>query len=77
VKLKDFVGAIERACGKNAVVNNLPMQPGDVKETYADIDQLFDLIGFKPSTDINDGIKKFVDWFVKYEELRQSEDKTD
>lgn len=77
VKLKDFVGAIECVCGKKAVVNNLPMQPGDVTETYADIDQLFDLIGFKPSTDINDGIEKFVNWFLKYEGLRQSEDKAD
>ena len=42
------------------------MQPGDVPETYADIDDLFEVIKFKPSTKIREGIKKFVDWLHEY-----------
>ena len=65
VTLKRFIEAIEKATGKKAIKNYLPMQPGDVPITYANIDDLFDEIGFQPSTSIEDGIEKFVGWYLK------------
>lgn len=66
VELADFIAAIEKACGKTAEKINLPMQPGDVKRTFADIDQLVSLTGVSPSTSIEDGMQQFVDWFREY-----------
>ncbi|MFL2776238.1 MAG: NAD-dependent epimerase/dehydratase family protein [Gammaproteobacteria bacterium] len=66
VKLSDFIETIELTVGRKAIIRNLPMQPGDVPETYADIDDLFEVIKFKPSTKIREGIKKFVDWLHEY-----------
>lgn len=66
VTLRRFINAIEDACGKKAQENLLPMQSGDVPITYADIDELVDDIGFKPETSIEEGIKKFVDWYRQY-----------
>lgn len=63
VTLRTFICAIEEACNKKAKENLLPMQPGDVPITYADIDELFEYIGFKPKTNIYTGINKFVDWY--------------
>ncbi len=64
VTLKDFIAAIEGACGSNAKKNFLPMQPGDVPTTFADIDDLAKEIGFRPSTSITSGIYKFVNWYI-------------
>lgn len=64
VSLRQFISSIETACGKKAKENLLPMQPGDVFETYADIDSFMNDIGFKPSTSIEDGISKFVKWYT-------------
>lgn len=66
VTLRRFINAIEQACGKKAKENLLPMQPGDVPITYADIDELTTDIGFKPSISIEDGIAKFVEWYTEY-----------
>jgi len=66
VKLMDFVGALEKALGQQAKKNFLPMQPGDVVATYADVSELDAAVGFKPSTELQDGIKKFVDWYVAH-----------
>ncbi|MGM8899182.1 MULTISPECIES: NAD-dependent epimerase [unclassified Psychrobacter] len=66
VTLRRFISAIEQACGKKARENLLPMQPGDVPITYADIDELTTDIGFKPSISIEDGIAKFVEWYRSY-----------
>ena len=63
VTLRKFIEAIESACGKKAKKNMLPMQPGDVPVTYADIDELTSQFGFKPSTSITKGIEKFVNWY--------------
>lgn len=63
VTLRDFITAIEDACGLKASENLLPMQPGDVPSTYADIDDLQRKFGFEPSTSVTKGIKKFVDWY--------------
>jgi len=66
VTLRRFITAIETACGKKAKENILPMQAGDVPVTFADVDELITDIGFKPSTSIEDGITKFVDWYKGY-----------
>lgn len=66
VTLRRFITAIETACGKKAKENLLPMQPGDVPITYADVDELIADTGFKPATSIEEGIKKFVDWYKGY-----------
>ena len=66
VKLMDFIQTIEKHLGIEAKKEFLPMQPGDVKATYADIDDLTEATGFKPSTTIDQGIKKFVDWYMGY-----------
>jgi len=63
VTLRNFITAISDACGVKANENFLPMQPGDVPITYADIDSLTDLCGFYPKTSIEHGILKFVDWY--------------
>lgn len=64
VKLMDFIQTIEKHLNIEAKKEFLPMQPGDVKATYADIDDLQKVTGFKPSTTIDQGIKKFVDWYM-------------
>jgi len=66
VALMEFVHAIEDAIGKKAIIDYLPMQPGDVPATYADVSDLIQDTGFKPSTPINQGIQNFVDWYMDY-----------
>ncbi|NCN44708.1 MAG: NAD-dependent epimerase [Thiomicrospira sp.] len=66
VTLRRFITAIETATGQKAKENLLPMQPGDVPITYADVDQLTKDTGFKPATSIEDGIGKFVEWYKGY-----------
>ena len=60
VELMDFIEAIEKTLGKKAKKNMLPIQPGDVPQTYADVDALIEDVGFKPSTPIEKGIQSFV-----------------
>ena len=66
VQLMDFIALLETALGKKAQMNFLPMQPGDVPETYADIDDLTEDIGYLPATRIEDGIARFIDWYRGY-----------
>lgn len=66
VPLKEFVAALEAAIGKKAVIEYLPMQPGDVYRTYADVSELEKDFGFKPRTSIWDGLKKFAEWYKGY-----------
>lgn len=66
VKLMDFIFAIESACGKTAVKNYLPMQPGDVYQTNADTSALERDMGYKPSKNLFEGIKETVEWFKEY-----------
>lgn len=66
VKLMTFIEAIEKATGKTAVKQFLPMQAGDVPATYADIDDLQAAVGFKPATPIEEGMQRFVDWYRGY-----------
>jgi UDP-glucuronate 4-epimerase len=66
VALMDFVKAIEAALGKKAQIEYLPLQPGDVPATYADVSDLMADTGFKPSTPVPQGIQQFVDWYLAY-----------
>ncbi len=66
VDLMDFIGAIEKAVGKAAELKFLPMQPGDVQATYADVADLKRDIGFSPATPIEEGVGRFVTWYRSY-----------
>ncbi len=66
ISLLRFIQAIEFAVGKEAKKNYMPMQPGDVPVTYADISELSQDIGFSPNTSIEEGMKKFVSWYSNY-----------
>jgi len=66
VKLTKFIELLETALGKKAEKNLLPLQPGDVPATYADIDDLMTDVGFRPAMPIEEGIRRFVAWYRKY-----------
>ncbi|MEX2591294.1 MAG: NAD-dependent epimerase/dehydratase family protein [Anditalea sp.] len=66
VKLLDFIEAIEECTGKKAVKKMLPMQPGDVERTWADTKGLEKDFNYKPSTDMADGVRSFVNWYRQY-----------
>jgi UDP-glucuronate 4-epimerase len=66
VKLLDFIDAIEEATGRVANKQMLPMQPGDVEQTWADTKDLEKDYGYKPHTDIQVGVDSFVEWYKKY-----------
>ena len=66
VELLTFIEVIEQALGKPAQKNLLPMQPGEVTCTYADVDSLIKDVGFKPTTPIDQGIRRFVEWYRDY-----------
>lgn len=66
IELEYFISVLEDKLGKSAIKKYLPMQPGDVPKTYADVSDLEKDISFKPKTDIEDGITEFVDWYRDY-----------
>lgn len=66
VKLMDYVEALEDALGIEAKKNFMPMQPGDVYATYADTEDLFEVVGYKPQVKIQQGAKAFADWYKVY-----------
>jgi UDP-glucuronate 4-epimerase len=66
VELMRYIEVIEECLGKEAEKNLLPMQPGDVPDTYADVSALTEDVGYKPDTPIEEGVKKFVDWYRDY-----------
>ncbi|MEP0775917.1 MAG: NAD-dependent epimerase [Acidobacteriota bacterium] len=69
VELEEFIAAIERAVGRPARRTYLPMQPGDVPATYANVDDLARDVGFRPATAIDDGVRAFVAWYRRYYEV--------
>lgn len=69
-ELARFIEVLETIIGKKADIRYLPLQPGDVLETYADVDSLSEAVGFAPSTTIEDGIAKFVAWYRTYYDIR-------
>jgi UDP-glucuronate 4-epimerase len=66
VGLLDYIAALERALGRKATLEMKPMQPGDVKATYADTRALADAVGFAPATPLGDGLERFAAWFRNY-----------
>jgi UDP-glucuronate 4-epimerase len=70
IALMTFIEAIEKAAGKEATKNYMPMQAGDVPATFADIDSLTDEVGFKPDTNIEYGMQQFVDWYQNYHDKK-------
>lgn len=67
VELLRFIEVIEEALGTKAVKNLLPMQPGDVPATAADVQALSEAVGFEPSMPIEEGVKRFVSWYLEYD----------
>ena len=65
-ELTRMIALIEEACGKKAERRLLPMQPGDVRDTYADISAIHRDLGFKPTTSIDEGVPRFVEWYREY-----------
>ncbi|HEX7026229.1 MAG TPA: NAD-dependent epimerase [Gammaproteobacteria bacterium] len=66
VELLDYIAAIEQATGRKAQRNLLPLQPGDVPDTYADVQALVDDVDYRPSTRVAEGVEKFVAWYREY-----------
>ena len=66
VELMDYISAIEKALGKTAIKELLPLQPGDVPDTFANVDDLVEQFHYKPATNVQDGIQRFVDWYLNY-----------
>ena len=66
VELERYIGAIEEVLGKKAIKEYLPMQPGDVPASFADVEDLQNDVGFKPNTSIEEGIGKFLEWYREY-----------
>lgn len=72
VQLLDFILEIEKVTGKTAQKEWLPMQPGDVEQTWADVSNLGNEFGYAPTVDISTGVKSFVDWFKGYYRLSKT-----
>jgi UDP-glucuronate 4-epimerase len=66
VELMHFIEVLEKKLGKSATKNMMPLQDGDVPETYADVAALEKAVGFKPATTVDTGIGRFVDWYKQY-----------
>jgi UDP-glucuronate 4-epimerase len=69
VELKEFIRALEKLAGKQAIKEMVPPQPGDVTATFADIERAGTKLSFFPATDINSGLKQFVDWYKEHPDL--------
>ncbi|MBA3666283.1 MAG: GDP-mannose 4,6-dehydratase [Sphingomonas sp.] len=68
-ELMRMIGLLEQATGKTAILDRQPMQPGDVKDTFADLTAIERDLGFAPTTSIDEGIPRFVDWFKRYHRI--------
>jgi UDP-glucuronate 4-epimerase len=66
VELLHYIEVLEDCLGKKAEKNLLPLQPGDVPDTYADVQDLIDDVGYKPATSVEAGVKNFVEWYLEY-----------
>ena len=66
VELMEYISALEECLGKEAKKNMLPLQPGDVPDTWADAEDLRKMVGYKPDTPVTEGVRKFVDWYLDY-----------
>ena len=68
-ELTHFIEVLESACGREAIKEYAAMQPGDVKATYADIEDSRNDLGFEPRTTIEEGLPRFVDWYRSYHRI--------
>jgi UDP-glucuronate 4-epimerase len=66
VKLMDFIHSIEEELGRKAEMNLIPMQPGEVEKTWADVSDLANQFDYYPDTPIRDGVKNFLDWYREF-----------
>lgn len=66
VHLGDYIAALEATLGRKAQKKLLPLQPGDVPETYADVTDLISELGYRPATPVVEGVRRFVDWYLKF-----------
>ena len=66
VRLGDYIEAAEEVIGKRAIREMLPLQPGDVPDSHADVSELIKAVGYKPATSVREGVKAFVDWYRDY-----------
>lgn len=66
VKLSEYISALEEALGKLAIKNLLPMQPGDVPDTFADVSELERQVGYRPATPVREGVRAFVKWYREF-----------
>jgi UDP-glucuronate 4-epimerase len=66
VDLGHYIEVLESRLGREATKNLLPLQPGDVPDTYADVSDLEEMVGYRPSTDVERGVANFVDWYLDY-----------
>jgi UDP-glucuronate 4-epimerase len=66
VPLMHYIEVLEQCLGKKAQKNMLPLQLGDVPETSADINDLVTDVGYRPATTVEEGVKRFVDWYLQY-----------
>ena len=69
VALKELISSIEKVVGKKAIIEQLPEQPGDVPKTFADILKAKKLLGYEPTTKLNEGLGKFFEWFSQHDSL--------
>ena len=69
VSLKELITSIEEVMQKKAIIEQIPEQPGDVSKTFADINKAKKILGYNPTTKLNDGLKKFYEWFLQNQDL--------
>ena len=70
VRLLDFIEAIEKKLNIKAIKNMMPMQIGDVPASHADVTDLIEDMGYKPQTPIQEGVNRFIDWYLEFYEKR-------
>jgi UDP-glucuronate 4-epimerase len=68
----DYIGEIEKALGRKATIDFKPMQPGDVPETYADIEATTRDFGYVPKTTIHEGVPRFIDWYCDFHGVKRA-----
>lgn len=73
IQLNEYIKAIEHALNKKALVNYMPMQPGDVRSTFADVTELHAAINYRPTTPIAKGVNQFVKWYLEYNGIKQGD----
>jgi UDP-glucuronate 4-epimerase len=69
VELLRYIEVLEKCLGRKAERNLVPLQPGDVPDTWADVEDLVNDVGYRPSTPVEQGVRRFVDWYLDYYKL--------